>query len=128
MNFLQKPRKGFSFIEIMIVVTIIALLATLIVSSIQSARISGRDTRRVSDITEIRNALNLYYSRYNNYPTTVAVTPGLPFQVSAASQTIYLEQVPMNPTPRNDVSCGDKEYEYYQTSNGFSYTLTFCLG
>lgn len=123
---LLRNTRGFSFVEMIIVVAIIATLATLVVISIQSARISGRDSRRLSDINEIRSALNLYYSKYSQYPT--AIIPGQIFSVNSIT---YLEKVPSNPQPYTDGACTDtnpSDYAYTQTSSGLSYTLTFCLG
>ncbi len=120
---LLRNTNGYSFIEMIIVVAIVSILATLVIVSVQSARISARDSRRVSDINEIRSALNLYYSKYNQYPT--AITPG---QALTVNSVIYLESVPHNPTPYTDNGCPDKDYDYSQISSGLSYTLSFCLG
>jgi len=114
---------GFTFIEIMVVILIIAIIATIVAAAIQYVRITSRDTRRISDINQIRSALNLYYSKYSQYPT--AITPGQSFQVNGIT---YLSAVPSNPLPRTDNGCANKEYEYTQTSAGISYTLSFCLG
>ena len=122
-----KNTKGFTFVEIMIVVTIIAVLAALVSTTVRYVRISGRDSKRISDINEIRGALNLYYSKYSQYPSSV--TPGQTFSVNG---TIYLTTVPTNPQPFDDGNCADgspdPEYVYTQTSSGLSYTLMFCLG
>lgn len=123
MSQIPKNTNGFSFVEMIIVVAIVSMLATLVIVSVQSARISARDSRRISDINEIRSALSLYYSKYNQYPT--AITPGQAFTVNSV---IYLETVPHNPTPYTDNGCPNKDYDYAQTSGGLSYTLTFCLG
>lgn len=130
MSFMKKysiNTRGFTFIEIMLVVAIIAVLASISSIGIQYVRISGRDSKRVSDINAIRSALNLYYSKYSQYPT--AITPG---QVFAVNNIVYLEKVPSNPQPYDEAGCagGDasSDYVYTQTSNGISYTLVFCLG
>lgn len=123
MSIIRLKNKGFTFVEVMLVVTILAVISTLVLTSVQYVRISGRDARRISDINQIRNALNLYYSKYSQYPTEI--TPGQDFQVGSI---MYLNPVPSNPTPFSDNSCGDKNYDYTQTSSGLSYTLSFCLG
>jgi len=116
-------KNGFTFIEAITVVGIICILATLSVVAMKSLRMSGRDSRRVSNITEIRNALSLYYSKYNYYPTSI--TPGESFK---AGSIIYLEKVPSNPVPKTDGSCDNNDYAYTAQNNNTSYTLNFCLG
>lgn len=122
-----KEKSGFTFVEIMVVVAIIGALAALVTNAVQYVRVSGRDAKRVSDINQIRSALNLYYSKYSQYPTEI--TPGQQFAVNG---NIYLETVPSNPLPYGDnTECSDSaisNYDYTQRSSGLSYTLTFCLG
>ncbi|MCX6793084.1 MAG: type II secretion system protein [Candidatus Falkowbacteria bacterium] len=116
-------KNGFTFVEVITTVAIIGVLATIAAISIRALQMNGRDARRVSDINEIRNALSLYYSKYNQYPTSI--TPGQRFQLG---NTIFMEKVPSNPTPRNDGNCNDSEYIYETQNNNISYTINFCLG
>lgn len=64
-----KTNKGFTLIELLVVVAIIGLLATMVAVSLTSARSRARDSRRVSDIRQIENALELYFAAYQQYPT-----------------------------------------------------------
>ena len=48
---------------------IIALLASVVMASLNSARSKSRDARRKSDLHELSLALNLYYQDNNSYPT-----------------------------------------------------------
>ncbi len=61
-------KKGFTLIELLVVISIISLLSSIILSSLTSARAKTRDAARVSDIRQMRNALELYYSTNNSYP------------------------------------------------------------
>jgi prepilin-type N-terminal cleavage/methylation domain-containing protein len=64
----MKKTRGFTLIELLVVIAIIGLLSSVILASLNSARIKGRDARRVSDLTQIQVALELYYDKYNYYP------------------------------------------------------------
>ena len=64
----MSPKKGFTLIELMVVIAIIGLLASVVIASLNSARVKARDTRRISDLEQIRNALELYYNTNGNYP------------------------------------------------------------
>lgn len=70
MNF--RKSKGFTLIELLVVVSIISLLSSIVLASLQDARAKARDTRRLSDLRQISNALQLYLLDNNN----VAPTPG----------------------------------------------------
>lgn len=66
--FLRDKRKGFTLIEILIVVAIIGILASVILASVTSSRARARDTKRISDIRQIRTALELYFGANGRYP------------------------------------------------------------
>ena len=61
-------RKGFTLIEILIVVFIIGLLASIVLVGLGSFRSRGRDARRVADLRETQNGLELYYGKFGSYP------------------------------------------------------------
>ncbi len=65
----MKKEKGFTLIEILIVVAIIGLLASVVLVGLGSFRSRGRDARRVADLREVQNSLELYYLKNGNYLT-----------------------------------------------------------
>jgi prepilin-type N-terminal cleavage/methylation domain-containing protein len=67
-NNLNKNKKGFTLIELMVVLSIISLLATIILGSLSNAREKARISRARQDLIQINNALNLYISKYNKAP------------------------------------------------------------
>ena len=115
-------KNGFTFIEVIVTVSIISVLSVITIVSMKSLQINGRDARRVNDINEIRGALNIYFAKYNQYPT--AITAGERFQIG---NIIYLEKVPISPTPNTNALCVNNDYLYATQNNNTSYTLNFCL-
>lgn len=70
MNFLRL-KKGFTLIELLIVIAIIGLLASMVLVGFGSFRSRGRDARRIADMREVQNALELFYTRNNAYPASL---------------------------------------------------------
>ena len=107
---LQHPfsKKGFTLFELLVSISIIGILIALGTVSFTTAQQSGRDSRRRSDVTGIRNALEQYYARNSSYPTVCedsAVTEVLP-----------------NGFPQ-DPKTGDVAYEYAVTCSASSYCV-----
>ena len=106
MIFVQKysvVQKGFTLIEVMVVIIIIGVLAALIVPKVMSRPDEARATAARTDISSILQALNLYKLDNHRYPTT---EQGL--QALVKKPTIspvpenwkgngYLERVPKDP-------------------------------
>lgn len=65
-------RQGFTLIELLVVIAIIGILASIVLASLNSARVKSRDARRVADIKQVQLALELYFDANGNYPTTLA--------------------------------------------------------
>lgn len=61
-------KKGFTLLELLIVVAIIGLLASLILVGLASFRTRGRDARRVADLKQVQNGLEVYYTKNLEYP------------------------------------------------------------
>ena len=71
-------RKGFTLIEILIVVAIIAILASVVLVGLGPTQQAGRDARRISDLGETQNGLELYYNKCGLYPGSNACVKGDP--------------------------------------------------
>jgi prepilin-type N-terminal cleavage/methylation domain-containing protein len=124
--------KGFTLIEMLIVVAIIAILASIIIVGLGPAQQSGRDARRLSDLQSIRNGLQLFYNKCGFYPGTAAATTGSPctagspgttwqsFQQALIGANIGITQVPQDPS-------SNRSYGYAVTSDNSSYILAAVL-
>lgn len=141
-------KKGFTLVELLVVVAIIGLLSTLAVVALGNARAKARDAKRVSDIKQIQTALELYFSDQNAYPTDGSAgadlllgnsgagmlsTAGFATRVASCPATCYMGAVPSNPKPESKVVVGTVtppvEYTYDATGagTGSSYSITFGL-
>lgn len=129
--------KGFTLIELLVVIAIIGVLSTLAVVSLNNARQKSRDSKRVGDVKQMQNAMELYYNDANGYPQASAVAAGAAIQFGT---TKYMNQVPTAPT-QLDTPCTAANIAYIYNTVGpsalgsdgatpvyTSYTLTYCLG
>ena len=58
----QQLKFGFTLIELLVAISIIAILISLGVTSYSTAQTKSRDSKRKSDMKELQNALEQYYS------------------------------------------------------------------
>jgi general secretion pathway protein G len=110
---------GFTLIEIMVVILILGLLATIVVQSLRGAADKAKKTKAQADLAEIKTALDRYYLDNGYYPTT---DQGLGALVSAPSSGRvpgnyesggYIERLPQDPWGT----------AYFYQSDGNTYTL-----
>ncbi|MDP2684068.1 MAG: type II secretion system protein [bacterium] len=62
---------GFTLIELLVVIAIIGILAAFGLVAINDAKESARDARRVSDLSQYRLAMQLYFDDNEHYPVPV---------------------------------------------------------
>lgn len=82
-------------IELLVVISIIGLLATTVLASVNSARAKARDARRVADLKQIITALQFYYDDNGSYPP-VTYGPGgslSGWEVSYKDSSQFLNQI-----------------------------------
>ncbi len=60
-------KKGFTLIEIMVVIAIIAVLSVMIFGAINAARRSAAETQHRSNATTLQTLLESHYTRYRVY-------------------------------------------------------------
>ncbi|HSX27290.1 MAG TPA: prepilin-type N-terminal cleavage/methylation domain-containing protein [Patescibacteria group bacterium] len=105
---LKKAQKGFTIIELLIVIAIIIILAGLVLNNFQGAQAKARDTQRVTDINNIHSKLEEYYNENNYYPLTFtsATFPGIDAQslVDPKGATVTINAAVADATAANAVA------------------------
>lgn len=67
---MKNYKQGFTLIELLVVVAIIGMLLSIIVVAFGNARLKSRDTKRLSDMQQIKLGLDVYYSTGSGYSST----------------------------------------------------------
>jgi type II secretion system protein G len=98
-----RRERGFTLIELLVVIAIIGLLSSVVLASLNSARIKARDARRLSDLKSIETALELYYGDNNAYPSTASGGTTVTSALTSAIAPTYMSSVPKDPS-RADTS------------------------
>ncbi|MFH1161905.1 MAG: type II secretion system protein [Candidatus Jorgensenbacteria bacterium] len=105
-----RDKRGFTLIEMLIVVAIIGLLSSVILVGLGDVRKEARDTRRISDIRQMQNQLEIYYSEHQSYPPDVYE---------------QLQGTPFDPVA--DPTTGELHKYVYERLSQNSYLLGTCL-
>ncbi len=100
-------RKGFTLIEILIVVIILGILAAIVIPQFTNASDDARKSSTASQLQTLRSAVELYKLQHgDSYPTSGGSVTGtwdwnllLGTSLSYDSKTVgpYMQQTPMNP-------------------------------
>jgi general secretion pathway protein G len=100
----MKKQTGFSLIEIMVVVVILGILASIVVPKIISRPDEARVVKAKQDILAIQNALDLYKLDNGLYPTSEQGLAALVTKPTTSPEPrdwkMYLKRVPTDPWGR----------------------------
>lgn len=135
---MMRQRRGFTLIEMLIVVGIISLFVSIIIASTSGARARARDSRRYADLTQIGTALESYYQAnygprgVGSYPSTAVggvpqwqtvCAAGGVFTTSGATGYVpnlaptYIASLPTDPL--GCPSTGNNGYQYISDGNDY---------
>jgi len=62
---------GFTVVELLVVMSIIGILATIVIPSVNKARAKSRDAVRRADLVSLQTALEIYWNVNGAYPSTI---------------------------------------------------------
>jgi len=80
-------QRGFTLIELIVVVTIIGILAGIAISNVRYAQQKAREAALKDDLHEMRKAIDDYYADKQRWPETLATL----------KQDKYLRDIPKDP-------------------------------
>lgn len=86
----RRPRRlqrGFTLIELIVVVTIIGILAGIAIANVKSAQTKAREAALKDDLREMRSAIDNFYADKQRYPQSLA----------ELKDSKYLRAIPKDP-------------------------------
>jgi prepilin-type N-terminal cleavage/methylation domain-containing protein len=105
----MKKKSGFSLVELLVVIAIIGTLTAILLVNMVGARERAKDAQKIQSITQIKNALRLFYNDTQGYPTTMSAT---------ALGSTLVSYIP---------SIGDTSFTYTQVNSGDGFLITVPL-
>lgn len=91
---MRNPQKGFSLIELLIVVAIILIISAIAIPNLLRSRMAANEASAVGSIRTINTSAVIYSSIFLNlgYPATLAALGGTEPCTATSSEACLLEQ------------------------------------
>ena len=101
----RHKEEGFTLVELMVVIVILAILTTIVAINVMPSGQKAKTTAAKVDISQLEGALNLYKLNYDSYPTTSQGLQALlsaPAGVDASKYQKggYIQKLPPDPWGR----------------------------
>jgi prepilin-type N-terminal cleavage/methylation domain-containing protein len=130
---LNRLQRGFTIIELLIVIAIIAILAGLVLNNFQGAQAKARDTQRVTRINAIHSKLEEFYNEGNGYPASASATanfPGIDAKAvtdprgGSLTNTIVADKAALDGALTPPAPGAGTEFKYYTYPTGCTLALS----
>lgn len=121
---MKKLKKGFTLVELMVVITVIAILMTIAIVSFTRIQKQARDTKRKADVRTLETALQAYYTENQAYPLSTSATAATTALAGLAPN--YIPSIPTAPLGSTSTG-GNTNYMYVTDALGFTYSLCTAL-
>ena len=98
---MKNLKKGFTLVEMLIVVVIIGILAAAILPRLTGAQAATRDVARQKGLNDIASALEMYTTSVGSYPDTPEKGSADGLKTSLVDDKGYLKDIPADPQTKS---------------------------
>ncbi len=107
--------RGFTLIELVVVVSLLAILSGVLVPRVTTHMQSARDARRLADLKRVRNAIEQYQMDRGEYPPaeTNRSYGGWDVSIDGGFLETLVEEGYLDQTPRDPINDPTYHYRYY---------------
>lgn len=107
-------QKGFTIVELLIVIVVISILAALVVSTFSGIQGRARDVKRDTDAASVIKAAEAYNAQNGKYPTLTEIT-GAGNTIAPIDSTVSTK---LQATPAPDSGTNKEKYQYLNCGTG----------
>ena len=114
----SKKRTGFTIIELLVIIAILGLLASMVFVHLRGAKALARDGERKAEVDSIRKALAIYYTEHNKYPeseTWISVEEDVDFSQALSE---WLPEMPEDPLYPDTKESTGEPFSYQYSTEG----------
>lgn len=120
---LAADRGGFTIVELLIVIVIIGILATLVIVTYNGIQQKARDTKRKTDVDALQGQLEAYWATYAKYPCLVATTSTCASDLNSTTfQQTYMKG--LDPSALEDPKGSSQQLCTTTSATCYGYTTT----
>src|SRR5271170_5409527 len=116
---LKKSNKGFTIVELLIVIVVIGILALLVITTYSGIQAKARNAKRQSDIKSLQTQVEAFFSQNGYYPsrTDMNSSSWLATNMKSLDQNALID--PSNPTQSKTLVAAPvaKSYSYAPTQS-----------
>ncbi len=112
-------KNGFTLIEMLIVIAIIGILASIVLIGLGPVQRKGRDSRRISDLKSVQTGLELYYNQKSVYPAAPNGWQDVQTALAGPGAGLGISIIPDDPS-----SGGSSPKHYDYCTDGTSYVIS----
>ncbi|HXY18258.1 MAG TPA: type II secretion system protein [Candidatus Nitrosopolaris sp.] len=128
LSFKKLRNQGFTIVELLIVIVVIGILATLVITTYNGVQSKARDTKRKTDINALQGQVEAYNTNAGFYPTLADMNDSAWRSTNMKGLDPSALNDPQNPNPTSTLCATTTAhcYVYAVTPSGCDNSTTDC--
>jgi prepilin-type N-terminal cleavage/methylation domain-containing protein len=115
---MRKTSSGFTIVELLVVIVVIAILAAITVVAYNGIQVRARDSQRLQDIKSIEKALRIYLVQNGSFFSSQAAGQWDHSNMTGGFLTTLVSSGTVSKVPLDPTNTGYHQYYYYYYGAG----------